>query len=296
MKFEKRYCSPPELVTLLQKRGLLINNEEKAESYLKNIGYYRLSAYFYPLLTLPKEDHRFKPNSTFQQVMQIYRFDRKLRLIIFNEIEKIEIAIRCAIVNITSQETKDPFWMANSLYFVNQHRYSNTLSLIDKELKKSHEDFIYHFKETYTDMYPPAWELSEILPLGVITEIYKNIKGKRTQKKIAQRFYLNIPVFESWITLITLTRNSCCHHARIWNKENAIKCLFMKRMQRPWVNHEINSKRIFCNLCIIKYFVDIISPHNHFKQNLLNLFNNFTLIDKAAMGFPGNWEQEPLWL
>ena len=173
MKFEKRYCSPPELVTLLQKRGLLINNEEKAESYLKNIGYYRLSAYFYPLLTLPKEDHRFKPNSTFQQVMQIYRFDRKLRLIIFNEIEKIEIAIRCAIVNITSQETKDPFWMTNSLYFVNQHRYSNTQSLINKELKKSHEDFIYHFKETYTDLYPPAWDLSEILPLGVITGIYK---------------------------------------------------------------------------------------------------------------------------
>lgn len=34
--------------------------------------------------------------------MMLYRFDKKLRLLMFNEIEKIEIAIRRAVMQITA--------------------------------------------------------------------------------------------------------------------------------------------------------------------------------------------------
>ena len=74
----------------MQSRGLTVTDTTKAESYLEYIGYYRLSAYMYPLLQMPKEQHRYKPNATFSQVMMLYRFDKKLRLLIFNEIEKID--------------------------------------------------------------------------------------------------------------------------------------------------------------------------------------------------------------
>ena len=76
-----------------------ITDEEKAVHYLSHIGYYRLSAYMYPLLSIPKEQHLFKQGVTFGRVMMLYRFDKKLRLLLFNEIEKIEVAVRCAIVN-----------------------------------------------------------------------------------------------------------------------------------------------------------------------------------------------------
>ena len=76
-----------------------ITDEEKALHYLSHIGYYRLSAYMYPLLSIPKEQHLFKQGVTFGKVMMLYRFDKKLRLLLFNEIEKIEVAVRCAIVN-----------------------------------------------------------------------------------------------------------------------------------------------------------------------------------------------------
>ena len=87
--FQKPYTSAHDLVSLLQSRGLTVTDTAKAESYLEYIGYYRLSAYMYPLLQLPKNQHRYKPNTTFSQVMMLYRFDKKLRLLIFNEIEKI---------------------------------------------------------------------------------------------------------------------------------------------------------------------------------------------------------------
>ena len=70
--------------------------------YLDNIDYYRLSAYMYPLLKVPKTAHLYKESSTFKKVMKLYRFDKKLRLLMFNEIEKIEIAIRRAVMQITA--------------------------------------------------------------------------------------------------------------------------------------------------------------------------------------------------
>ena len=100
--YTKTYSSPSQLVTLLQSRGLHVENVARAGNYLRHIGYYRFSAYLYPLLTTPKEDHVFKPGAAFNQALDMYRFDRHLRLLMFNEIEKIEVAVRSAIVNITS--------------------------------------------------------------------------------------------------------------------------------------------------------------------------------------------------
>ena len=111
--FQKPYTNAHNLVCLLQSRGLTVADTVKAESYLEYIGYYRLSAYMYPLLQMPKEQHRYKPDATFSQVMMLYRFDKKLRLLIFNEIEKIEVAVRSTIVNIGSDMTGNPFWMTD---------------------------------------------------------------------------------------------------------------------------------------------------------------------------------------
>ena len=87
--FTKGYSSPFDLVQLLKSRGLVINDEQRAEAYIQNIGYYRLSAYMLPFLTMPKTNHIFKPGVTFDNVLDLYRFDKKLRVLLFNEIEKI---------------------------------------------------------------------------------------------------------------------------------------------------------------------------------------------------------------
>ena len=99
--FTKTFYSPQQHIVLLKNRGLLIADEEKAAGYIYNIGYFRLSAYFYPLLKFPKEQHLYKPGATFVQALNMYRFDRKLRLLLFNEIEKIEVAIRSCTVSYT---------------------------------------------------------------------------------------------------------------------------------------------------------------------------------------------------
>ena len=146
ISYNKPYKSSQDLVSLLQTRGLIINNKSRAENYLRHIGYYRLSAYMFPHLEDPKEKHIYKNNKTFQNILDLYKFDKKLRLLIFNEIEKIEIAVRSAIVNYGSQIFNDPYWMTDGSYFMSPSRFQATLSLISKELSHSKEDFIIHFK------------------------------------------------------------------------------------------------------------------------------------------------------
>ena len=262
---------------------------------MEHIGYYRLSAYMYPLLKMPKECHIYKPDATFSKVMMLYRFDKKLRLLLFNELEKIEIAVRSAIVNIGSSMTGAPFWITDSANFVSSTKFQKTIDLIDHELRKSKEEFIIHFKETYSDPYPPAWIVSEILPFGIITNIYSNIKDKKIKKRISQSFGLQIAPFESWLTIVTLTRNACCHHSRVWNKHNTIRPMIPNRMVYPWITLQTDSLRIYYNICIIKYFLDVISPNNDMLQKMKTLFADYPEVDLNALGFPQGWENEPLW-
>lgn len=295
MEYTKQYSNPAQLVELLKERGLEIANDNEAESFIRAVGYYRLSAYLYPFLSIPKQAHIFKSGSQFGKVMTIYEFDRQLRFLIFDQIERIEIAVRSAMVNITCNELNDPFWMTNSTYFANADKFQRTKQLIDKELTTSREDFIEHFKSVYSSPYPPAWMLAEIMPFGVLTRVYENIASNRIRKKIAQYFGLNVPVLSSWLTIVTLTRNSCCHHARMWNRNLSLRALTMQRWDSPWVSPKVAQGRIFFTLCILKHFIDTVKPDNTFKKDLQNLLSAFPMVDTRAMGFPDGWEREPLW-
>ena len=295
--FPKQFQSIPDLISLLTGRGLIIDDIPKAESYLVNIGYFRLSAYFYPLLRLPKTDHVYKAGSTFEQVLNLYRFDKKLRLLIFNEIEKIEIAIRSIMVNTACQHFNDAFWITQSQYFYNQNYFNASITEIGLEFHKSKEDFIEHFKNTYSDAYPPAWMIIEILPLGNICRIYKNLRDIRLKKKIARQFGLQPQAFESWIMTIGGLRNVCCHHNRLWNRSFPLRVLLPQNTQFLWLNDpsSIDVQRLYFRLCIIRYLLLSVSPTNTFKDKLVDLLNKYSCVDIRAMGFTDDWTNEPLW-
>ncbi len=295
--YVKHYQDVPDLIFLLKKRGLTISDELKARNYLTHIGYFRLSAYFYPLLQLPKTAHNYKTASTFEQVLNLYRFDRKLRLLVFNEIEKIEVAIRSIMVNTACQHFNDAFWITQNLYFYNQSYFNSSIAEIDSELIKSKEDFIEHFKNTYNDLYPPSWMIAEILPLGNICRIYKNLNDTGLKKKIASQFGLQPQAFESWIMTIGGLRNMCCHHSRLWNRVLPLRTSLPQKTQFFWLNSPsaVNVQRVYFRLCMIQYLLFSVSPQNTFKEKLIDLLCKYPGVDITAMGFTADWRDEPLW-
>ena len=106
------YCKPvisaEEQLIKLKQRGLIIKDEEKALRYLINIGYYRLSAYCHVFEKDPVT-HKFRENVDYQDVIDLYVFDRRLRSIVMEAIDRLEVAIRARWVYAITEEYKDPF-------------------------------------------------------------------------------------------------------------------------------------------------------------------------------------------
>ena len=275
---------------------MLMDDERKVENYLLNIGYHRLSAYIYPFYKSPKSDLMLKEGTTFEQVLTLYRFDKKLRILLFNEIEKIEVAIRSVLANIGCQELDDRYWITKPEYFANVDRFNQTLAVIEKELASSKEDYIEDFRRNYVENYPPAWMITEVLSFGNLNYIYSNITNNRLMKRIGDYFGLKPQVFTSWLTVLANLRNMCCHHARVWNRDFMLNPTEPRKTSNAWIDtSRIDKKKIFYRLCIIRYFLISVSPNNNLNEKLLDLFVQFPSIDIAAMGGYKEWQDSLLW-
>lgn len=275
---------------------MLMEDEHKVENYLMNIGYHRLSAYIYPFYKIPKCELALKEETTFEQVLTLYRFDKKLRILLFNEIEKIEVAIRSVLANIGCQELGDRYWITKPEHFANADKFKQTLAVIEKELASSKEDYIEDFRRNYVENYPPAWMITEVLSFGNLNYIYSNIANNRLMKHIADYFGLKPQVFTSWLTVLANLRNMCCHHARVWNRDFMLNPAEPRKVSNAWIDtSKIDKKRIFYRLCIIRYLLASVSPNNSFNEKISDLLESFPSVDIVAMGFYKNWKNEKLW-
>ena len=273
-----------------------MEDEHKVESYLLNIGYHRLSAYIFPFYKSPKSNLILKEGTTFEQVLTLYRFDKKLRILLFNEIEKIEVAIRSVLANIGCQELGDRYWITKPEYFANEDKFNQTLAVLEKELASSKEDYIENFRRNYVENYPPAWMITEVLSFGNLNYIYSNIANNRLMKRISDYFGLKPQVFTSWLTVLANLRNMCCHHARVWNRDFMLNPAEPRKTSNAWIDTSlIDKKRIFYRLCIIRYFLSFVSPGNNFNEKIANLLARFPSVDIAAMGFCKDWPKDTLW-
>lgn len=298
-QFDKKPLSFPEQIHQLINRGLIIDDVNKAEVYLKNISYYRLSAYWYTFLEVPQSNHVFKPNSNFNDVINTYIFDRKLRFLLFEEIERIEIALRTQIIYNYCHEFGNNWYENKSLFTKSQYYYKFN-ELMQNELEKTNEVFIRHYKATYTQPEnPPAWMILELASFGQISTLYKNLRGNNQSKKaVAQHFGVTEPVLESWLECLAYVRNSCAHHMRLWNRKLPKSPLKPQKTEYTWITNlpqPDKQNRLYLVLAIIQYLLKAFIPNSQFGPKLFKLIENNPKIPLQYMGFPTNWQQEKIW-
>lgn len=296
------YTKPPktldEQVDLLLGRGM-IGDREAIKSHLATVSYYRLSGYWYPLRPDPTSDE-LKPGTRFDVVWDRYMFDRQLRLLLLDAIERVEIAVRTSFTYHHSQRW-GAFGYANnraSLPFVKDAKWTELQETIAKEFAHSKEDFVLHFKNKYhLEQHLPIWMATEILSFGPVVRMVTGADAK-TKDEIAKPFGVHARVFESWLLSLNYARNLCAHHCRLWNRWLDMTPSYprLPEWQRP-INFQVDQvgRRVFGLLTISNYCLSQISPQHSWGQRFLALLERFPHVPRMPMGITPQWLECPLW-
>ena len=203
---------------------MLFRDEDNAHRLLKNISYYRLKGYWWDVQNDPVL-HTFQPDVYFEDIIERYEFDRRLRIILFDAIEQIEIALRTKMIYNMSI-AYGGLWYLNPALFepatitqqgVTQTAHLFALDELQKEFNRSQEIFIKNQRMRYPGQNVDAWKILEVASMGTLSKLYKNLKNKLPEKAaIANEMGLNSTfTFVGWIESITLLRNIIAHHARL---------------------------------------------------------------------------------
>ncbi len=296
MKYSKLPISIPEQIEKLKKRGLQFGDESKAANYLSNISYYRLRAYTYPFQDNTNPEHPFIKKISFEDIINLYVFDRQLRLLIFNAIEKIEIALRTQIIYQYSL-AYGGFWHLNPALYNNSVYFAEQIASLQKEIDRSNETFIKHYKTTYTDpKESPCWMSLEVSSMGLLSKIFSNLKKDDCKNKIAFHFGLkDVDVLTNWMFCLSIIRNTCAYHGRTWNRRLPQIALPRKPINQFINNKQIHTNKIYASLCCIQYILKIISPNNNFNSELKSIMKTCSLTQDKEMGFPEKWKEDMLW-
>lgn len=338
-QFKKEVKDHEDHLSKWQERGLVVADHERAKRYLSFIGYYRLSAYTIPFQTPSPSNsdinHRFKVNTSFDDVLNLYVFDRELRLLVMDAIERIEVAIRAQVCHVLCCQTNDAFWYLDESHFKQSYAHKRLLSNIERQLlsekirlerderaidkrtikqdeknilkkRVQKENFLRHYLSTYNSpKLPPAWMMIEMLTWGDLSHLYSGLISNPYKKEIAQNLGLNLEVLESCIKSFQDIRNICAHHSRLWNKEHGRNIKIPKSNAVEWLRNDIilsNSainynKRTYIILVAMQTLLYKISPNSTWAKRLKSLIedNEFISSSKANMGMPDLWYDDPFW-
>jgi abortive infection bacteriophage resistance protein len=292
MRYEKPARVFESQLDLLVGRGLTVANRLVAIRWLKNVSYYRLSAYMLPFKAAGVE--AFIPGTTFEQITDLYRFDRRLRLILLEAIERIEIALRAA-VTYELAICKGPFAHTERRNFDCRFDHQKMLDEIATMERDSNETFVVHYRDKYfSEPHLPIWMATELLSFGYLSRMYAAVEPA-IKNKFARGFDVDKMYVQNWTHVLNYVLNVCAHHCRLWNRELAIKPR-LPAVARNWPYGEVPNDRLYSVLVIVRHSLSRLFPNTGWHRRLFALFDEFPQVPRERMGIPENWREIAPWV
>jgi len=300
--FNKPALTIPQQIELLRSRGLGFDSPQDAARILTFIGYYRLSGYAKIYLQKdPANPESFIKGTTFERILSLYNFDRKLRILVLGEIERIEVAIKAVLSNTMSLDY-GAHWYMEQRYFNERFQFRDFLERLkvetgfeNKSLKgrKKQDPIFSHYYSKYKDpSMPPSWMMMENVSIGTVSLVFERLGNKEDKKKIAKAFSTKPWVLQSWLHSLSYVRNICAHHGRLYNRHFKITPVSIKKYQQHF--KKMNS--FYTQAVIMHLLLQRISPTNAtLGKELLRLLEEHPEVENRMISFPEGWEQDVFW-
>lgn len=319
--YTKPYISRWAQAEMLISQGLIADRDILAMR-IETVGFYRLNGYAHPFRQVDTEGNIlpvFTTGTTLEQLWALYRFDRKLRFLFLDAVERIEVAMRSQIAYLHTQ-TYGAFAYASENYFPAWKGYIDCWKRIKRGSKESsRNEALKNFfaRDTDNHNYPPLEIAIGFLELGPLVYFFDYSDKEAVRKPIVKTWGVDSRLISSWMHALNHLRNDCAHHARIWNKKFFLlpqipKCTKDARWyyiydenRGEWVapidkltaETGISPGSLACFLFICRTLLRTLAPtsawHNRITSFLIQARQKG--IDVTQMGLPEHWEQHPLW-
>lgn len=301
MKYEKEPMSFLDQAQQLLDRGLVADRDELIRR-LESVSYYRLSGYLYPFRV--DGGDTYAEGTSLTVVWDRYCFDRRLRVLLLDAIERVEVAVRTQLVyHFAHTHGAFGHCAEDSLPELTIAAYIEWREGLIVETSRSKEAFKEHFMKKYGDVHRnlPVWMVCELMSMGTLLTFFKGA-DKTIQSQVAAHFGMPDELLLSWFRSLYAARNICAHHSRLWNRVLGYAPGLPQPNKFPdWHHTNDEGKKLFTNnrcgiiLMICRSFLSKITPTSHWHERVEALFAQYPAIPIAEMGLPENWQQHPLW-
>ena len=264
---------------------MTVRDPDQAATDLAALNYYRLAAYWLPFEE-HHETHKFRENTTFEMVKALYVMDRSLRLLMLDAIERIEVAVRARWSYEMAHAHGPHAHLEANLAHRLTHYWRNCIDL-SREFGRSEEVFARHLREKYVEPLPPVWAVCELMSFGLLSRWYANLGPQKTRKRISSAFDLDPDQLGSWLHHLSIVRNICAHHSRLWNREFTVTPAAPKTKPDELINQwNTGSRRLYNTLLMTIHFVGLLAPGGTWSSRLKQLLAPLPDDLLRPMGFP----------
>lgn len=284
-------------IKLLAEKGLIISDQNEAARLLSYVSYFRLRNYSFQFKNYEAGNGNFIAGTTFEQIAELYAFDQRLKLIIFEAVENIEVAIKTQVSNLMSY-TFGPHWYLNRNNFLDSFNFDEFIHMI-RELCEDHEEpFINRYmKGDFEPDLPPSWMIMEIITFGTISRVFEHLSPSDAKNSICEHFGLPKNILVSWLHSFTYIRNKCSHHSKLVYKAILFSPAMPQKKSRVFLKEAdlVDNTKLYSVLCCIQQMLKTCNTKAAFKNNLLNLITDYSSVNFELLGFTPNWREEEIW-
>ncbi len=295
MKFANPALSIDNQISLLQQRGMVIADVSLARHSLAHISYYRLRAYWLPFETEAafEGEHRFAPGTRFEDAVALYVFDRRLRLLVLDAVERFEVSLRAQWAHHLAMSYGAHGYLNPQLYS-NAAFFNKGLAALEEEFARSKDTFAEHYRAKYADpALPPVWMTAELISLGNLAKWITNLKHRQDRNAIARPFGMDEKTLGSFVHHAAVVRNTCAHHARLWNKRFTVTLILPSTLKASL--NPAADRQLYNTLTILGQLMSIIAPQSEWRSRIKTHILQTAAVDPALMGFRPDWTTVPIW-
>ena len=302
---KKEFKTLDEQLNILKTKGLIIKDEDKVRDILFLENYFFVNGYRHIFMKSNK-DRTFLENVTFEELYQMFIFDRNLRNILFKNLLIIENNLK----SIISYELSKKYGYREKDYlnpsnFTNDNKEQRRVNDVINKMKRqirvngSKHTATLHYISNYG--YVPLWILVKVLSFGLINELYGILK-EEDKEYISEFYHIQKDDLEIYLALLANYRNLCAHEDVVFDHrsqriipDNRFHLMLnIKKENDEYIN---GKNDIFSLIIIMKQML----TKENFEDMLNKIEELFTEFDDNVnsiklsklykyMGFPENYK------